>query len=372
MRNPSLDIDLDALGANYRRFQGGGAEIAAVVKCDAYGLGAPRVAQRLYDREGCRTFFVAYSEEGAELRQGLGGRDADIVVFNGPFAETISLYRAHRLIPTINTLEQASLWANSAPGAPAALHVDTGMNRLGLAGADIGVAAAIPSLVIALVMSHLACASETDHPMTERQRRQFEAAAQSFPKARRSLSASGGALMGERFAFDLVRAGVGLYGVGPQDAPDASLATVATLSAPVLQVRRAAAGETVGYGASQTLARDSRLAAVSLGYGDGYPRAASGRGHAVLNGALCPIIGRVSMDLIVLDATDAPVPAIGDRAEFFGPRLPIEAAAAAAGTIGYELLTGVGGLARPRPGLGGRVVRRYVEAHGRDGAARET
>jgi alanine racemase len=159
----------------------------------------------------------------------------------------------------------------------------------------------------------------------------------------------------------MVRFGVGLYGVNPHDAGPSVSAPVARLTAPVIETHGAKKGETVGYGATFVAGRDTRLATVSLGYGDGYPRAASGRGRALLNGVLVPIAGRVSMDLIVLDVTDAErAPAVGDRAEFFGPALSIDDAASACGTIGYELLTGVGGLARPRRGLGGRVERRYL------------
>jgi len=364
--NPRLDIDLSAVAANYRRLAAAApaAEPAAVVKCDAYGLGATPVARTLIAEAGCRTFFVAYSEEGAALRSALGDEPA-IYVFNGPFPETIAVHRAHRLTPVLNSLEQARLWAEAAPGAPAALHVDTGMNRLGLPANDVAAARSIGKLGVTLVMSHLACASDETKAMNERQRRDFEEAAALFPSAKRSLSSSGGALFGARYAYDMVRLGVGLYGVNPHDAPVSGLSPVATLTAPVIQTRDIAAGETVGYGATFKAPRRMRLATVSLGYGDGFPRSASNKGIALIAGAPCPIVGRVSMDLIVLDATTAPTSlAVGDRAEFFGPALSIDDQAARCGTIGYELLTAIGGLSRPRgPGaLGGRVERRYFFA----------
>jgi alanine racemase len=364
--NPRLDIDLAAIAANFQRLASAtpSAEPAAVVKCDAYGLGAAPVSRTLAAETSCRTFFVAYSEEGAALRAALGEGPA-IFVFNGPFAETVTAYRTHKLTPVLNSLEQARLWLEAASDIPAALHIDTGMNRLGLPLADVAAARSLRGLNISLVMSHLACASNATDAMNERQRRDFEEAASLFPDARRSLSSSGGALMGARYGFDMVRLGVGLYGVNPHDKAVSDLSPVATLTAPVIQTREIAGGETVGYGATFKAPRRTRLATVSLGYGDGFPRSGSNRGAAMLGGALCPILGRVSMDLIVLDvtATKEP-PSIGDRAEFFGAALSIDDQAARCGTIGYELLTAIGGLsgARGIGALGGRVERRYLFA----------
>lgn len=364
--NPLLEIDLAAIAANYRLLAAAasGAEPAAVVKCNAYGLGAAAVARMLAAEVGCRSFFVAYSEEGASLRASLGD-GPEIFVFNGPFAETVDSYRTHRLTPVLNSLEQARLWVEAAPGVGAALHIDTGMNRLGLPLGDVAAAHAIRDLTITLAMSHLACASDPTDTTNERQRRDFEEAATLFPSARRSLSSSGGALFGARYAFDMVRLGVGLYGVEPHDLGANGLAPVATLTAPVIQIREVPGGATVGYGATFKTQRRTRLATVSLGYGDGFPRSGSNSGCAIVGGALCPIVGRVSMDLIVLDVTTVPeVPTVGDRAEFFGKALPIDKQAARCGTIGYELLTAIGGLSGPRghSALGGRVERRYLFA----------
>lgn len=360
--NPRLDIDLAAIAANYRRLASAApaAEPAAVVKCDAYGLGAAAVARTLIAEAGCRTFFVAYSEEGAALRPAIGP-DPDIYVFNGPFPGTVAAHRAHRLTPVLNSIEQAQLWASAAPGAPAALHVDTGINRLGLPLTEVSAARSIAGLAVGVVMSHLACASDAASAMNERQRRDFEEAAALFPGARRSLSSSGGALLGARYGYDMLRLGVGLYGVNPHDAPVEGIACVATLTAPVIQMREIAAGDSVGYGASFTAKRPTRLATAALGYGDGFPRAGSNAARAFLGGAVCPVAGRVSMDLIVIDITDAPrAVMVGDRAEFFGKRLLIDEQATRCGTIGYELLTGVGGLSRTAAGLGVRVERRYL------------
>lgn len=365
--NPVLEVDLAALCANYRAMAAAvpRATPAAVVKCDAYGLGAAAVATALKEKENCRSFFVAYPEEGAELRSAIGG-DADIYVFNGPFDETLAAHRAFALTPVLNSLEQAALWAREMPGKSAAVHFDTGMHRLGLSLADLDRVRAVSGLNIAVVMSHLACASDPKNPMNARQKEDFVAVAKLFPNARKSLSSSGAALIGPAFGFDLVRLGVGLYGVNPHDSGPSPARPVARLTAPVIQVHAMNAGETVGYGATFSAARRSVLATVALGYGDGFPRSGSNRASALLGGILCPVAGRVSMDLIVLDATAAGrTPKIGDVAEFFGPGLSIDGAAATCGTIGYELLTTIGGLARPRAagnraGLGGRLRRRYL------------
>ncbi len=351
---PTVDIDLDGVCANYRMLSGvaGRAKTAAVVKCDGYGLGAGPISRALAAREKCRTFFVAYPHEGAALRMAIQdvARDVVIHVFNGPERENIEAFRAHALTPVLNTLAQAALWSHERPETPAALHVDTGMNRLGAPASELEAIAAL-GLKLDLVMSHLACASEANNAMNERQRIAFEKAAALFPGAARSLAASGGALLGPAYHYEMIRPGVALYGVSPFDAPDPRIRAVATLTAPVVQVRDVKAGETAGYGATKRFDAATRLATVALGYGDGFPRAGGNRASAWLGGGRCAVAGRVSTDLIILDVSKAPQPVeIGDRAEFFGPRLPIEAAAAACGTLGYELLTG----------LGGRVVRRYL------------
>ncbi|MBB5519866.1 alanine racemase [Amphiplicatus metriothermophilus] len=352
---PLVEIDLDALCANFRTLAAAsaGATPAAVVKCDGYGLGAAPVAQALAIQEKCRTFFVAYPHEGARLRAALArcAPHATIYVFNGPHEETLAAFDAHRLIPVVNSLEQARLWARARPGAPAALHADTGMNRLGAPAYELDDIAALDGLSVVLVLSHLACSSDPPHEMNPRQRALFEKAAARFPGAARSLAASSGALLPASYHFELTRLGVGLYGVSPLDIPDGRIAPVARLTAPVIQLRNVAAGESVGYARAHVFDAPRRLATLALGYGDGLPRIIGDRGAAFLGGARCPIVGRVSMDLAVLDVTEAPEPVrLGDRAELFGPRLPIEETAAACMTIGYELLTS----------LGGRVPRRYL------------
>lgn len=352
---PTVEIDLDALCANYRMLAGAApaAEAAAAVKCDAYGLGAAPVAQALAISEHCRTFFVAYPEEGADLRAALAeaAPTAAIYVFNGPHAETLDLFAAHRLRPILNSLDQAKLWAAAQPNAAAGLHIDTGMNRLGAPYTDLPAIAGLKGLALDLVMSHLACSSAPSHEKNARQRAAFEKAAAFFPGVKKSLAASSGALLPAEYHYDLTRLGIGLYGASPIDERDGRIRAVARLTAPVAQLREAKPGETVGYGATHAFAAPRRLAVVHLGYGDGFPRIGGNRAKAFLGGAACPVVGRVSMDYIALDVTEAPNPVgLGDRAEFFGPNHLIEEAAAACSTIPYELLTG----------LGGRVLRRYL------------
>lgn len=341
---PTIEIDLEALCANYRHLKSRahGAECAPVVKCDAYGLGAAEVSRALA-REGARTFFVTYVAEGAVVRAALKGMapDAAIYVFNGIGAAAPAECAAAGLVPVLNSLAEARRWA-AAGGGAAALHVDTGMNRLGADPSEVDAIAKIEGLAIDLVISHLACASEPDHPMNERQRLAFEAAAARFPNARRSLAASGGTFMSERFHYDVVRPGIALYGASPFDEPVAGLKPVARLTAPILQIRDIAAGATIGYGATFAAPRAMRVATIALGYGDGFLRAAGNRGRAFVGGALRPVLGRVSMDLTVLDVTGLAALRLGERAELFGPSHPIENAARDAGTIAYELLTQLG------------------------------
>ncbi len=352
---PSIDIDLSALAANFRALAAAtpGAAPAGVVKCDAYGLGLAPVARTLALKENCAHFFVAYAETGATLRAALADAapKAEIFIFNGPGEEALAEYHASRLTPVINTLEQAVLWASAFPGAPAALHVDTGMNRLGLIPADIDALLAIKGLNIDLIMSHFACASTPGAAMLAQQHAAFDEIARHFPGARKSLASTGGALISKDYGYDLTRLGVGLYGVGPFGDPHTDIGPVATLSAPVIQRRTVKAGDSVGYDATRRFDAPAQLATLALGYGDGFPRAGSNKAQVFLGGALCPVVGIVSMDLIVVDVTAAPAPvAVGDRAELFGPSLPIETAARACGTIGYELLTS----------LGARIDRRYL------------
>lgn len=347
-----LTIDLDAIVANWRAFDraGAGAVCAAVVKADAYGLGAGPVTRALAGA-GCANFFVAHLEEAITVRKALGPGQR-IFVLNGALAHEEDDLLAGELIPVLNDPDQIRRWAMLGEGAPAAIHLDTGMNRLGVAPEDWDAAAeAAESINLALVMSHLACASEPQNPMNARQRSAFARAAAGFPPAPLSLAASAGALLGTEFAFDMIRPGIGLYGGSPFDDATTDLRPVVTLEAPILQVRDAGPGDTVGYGASWQADRARRIATIAWGYADGYLRSASSRGFAMLAGQACPVVGRVSMDLVTLDVTAAgPAAQPGALVELLGPSAPLDAQAQAAQTIPYELLTR----------LGARAVRRWV------------
>jgi alanine racemase len=355
-----LIVDLDALAANFAHLRAlsGHAETAPVVKADAYGLGVGPVARRLW-AEGARSFFVARVSEGEALRRLLpdGGSGARIYVLDGCTAGAGPRLEAAELIPVLNSLPQIEEWAAHARGRrrrlAAALHIDTGLNRLGLRLDEAqGLAQArdrLQDLALELVISHLACGEDADNPMNARQAATFAEAAALFPGARRSLANSAGVLLGDGYRQDLTRPGVALYGGGPLGRPDPAFRAVATLEAPILQVRNVRPGESVGYGATYTADEPLRIAVIAAGYADGVLRAGSPRGYGWLNGAACAFVGRISMDLIALDVTSCEATP-GDRVELFGLNRALDEAAAAAGSIAYELLTRVGP----------RVARQYV------------
>lgn len=355
-----LTVDLGAVVSNWRslRAAAGSAECAAVVKADAYGLGAAEVSSAL-EAAGCRTFFVAHLEEGAALRRVLAA-ESRIFVLNGTPRRTEADFVARNLIPVVNTRGELSRWRDHARAAakrlPVALQVDSGMSRLGLSGADAEAIAAEPSafdgLAVQLVLSHLACADEPEHSASETQKAAFDRLCSMLPAAPASLANSPGIFLGPGFHLDLVRPGAALYGINPTPhAANNPMRDVVGLSARVVQLREVEAETGVGYGHSACTLRPSRLATVSLGYADGWPRNAAMA--AFFRGRRLPFIGRVSMDSIVLDATDCPEPpGEGDFVELIGPGQSVDDVAAAAGTIGYEILTR----------LGHRFHRRYLAA----------
>lgn len=341
-----LTIDLSAIVHNWQALHAlaHGAEVAAVVKADAYGHGAVRVAPALA-RAGCRTFFTASVPEAVIVREAAGA-GPDILVLHGTGEAEAPLALRHRLVPVINTLSQLRDWhrLGLAETGPAVLHFDTGMNRLGLRPEDLpAVRQMMDGAEVGLVMSHLACADEPGHPMNASQRDDFLGLAAAWPAARRSLASSAGMAL-EGCRFDLVRPGIALYGGGgPLPLGGERLRPGMCLEAPILSVFMAPKGASTGYGASRRFGRHHRLATIALGYADGLPRALSNHGFALVGGQRCRMVGRVSMDLVTLDVTDLECPvAPGMMVEIFGPHASIEAQAAEAGTLGYELMTGVG------------------------------
>lgn len=346
MATATLTIDLDAIAANWRaldRLSGAGVQTAAVVKADAYGLGVTRVARALA-ATGARRFFVAAAEEGAAVRQALGP-GPQISVLSGHMAGDTEMIQDLDLTPMLNGLDQITRHLESLPGHPFGVQLDTGMNRLGVELLEWQAVA--PILVEAgpeLLMSHLACADEPDHPLNEVQLRNFHAMTDGTGLPR-SLAATGGILLGPRYHFDLTRPGVGLYGGRPYDAAIPAV----TLSLPVIQTREVEVGEAVGYGCTWVADRPSVIATVAAGYADGLPRTLSGKATLWDGDTPCPLIGRVSMDMITVDITD--LPEIPRALDILGPNQPVDALADVAGTIGYELLTA----------LGQRYTRRYQE-----------
>lgn len=346
-----LTVDLDALAANYATLkrEAGGAEVAPVVKADAYGLGAEAVSARLW-AEGARRFFVARLAEGERLRRQLGDlRSTVIYVLDGCTEAAAAHLQAADLTPVLNSPEQIERW-RAVGGRPSALMVDTGLNRLGLTAEEAqALAATVPAVEV--VMSHLACADQPTHPMNRQQRDRFLALAGLFPGAQRSLAASDGLFLGPDFAFNMVRTGVCLYGGGPEGRPDPRIQPVATFEAPILQIRTLQPGDTVGYGAAFTATQEMQVAIAAAGYADGVLRAAFPKAYGSVAGRPSPVIGRISMDLTLFDVTGCPDARPGEMIEIIGPNAPVDLAAQAAGTIAYELLTRIGART-PRTYLG--------------------
>lgn len=347
-----LTIDLPAIQANYRRLQDelGETACAAVVKADAYGLGAERVAPALA-AAGATTFFVAQLEEGITLHPVVPG--AAIYVLNGLGTGTPEDMRAHDLCPVLNTLEEIERWDAAARAVgralPAAIHIDTGMNRLGLPRQELDRLAQEPARLagvdVRFLMSHLACAEEPGHTLNRSQLRAFAAARARLPAAPASLANSSGIFLGADYHFDLARPGVALYGVNPTPGAPSPMRQVLRLQARILQVREIDATRTVGYGATRRVEKGTRVATLAAGYADGYLRSLSNNGSAWIGARRLPVLGRVSMDLITVDVSGLPPDTVrpGGFADLIGPHYDIDALAADAGSIGYELLTALGG-----------------------------
>lgn len=342
-----LEVDLDAVAYNHDVLvrEAAGAEVAPVVKADGYGLGAVEVARRLWSA-GARSFFVARLTEGEALRTGLGSeRPATIYVLDGLTSGTAQRLMAARLTPALTTLPQiadasAAAVASGRP-LPVAVHVDTGMNRQGLTPQEAhAVAQAVDrlrGLDVQLVMSHLGSAAEPADPRNGRQLEGFRAVRALFPEARASLAASAGIFLGQDYRFDLVRPGVSLYGGGPLEQPDARLKAVATLSAPILDVRTLQAGERLGYGASVAVQRPTRIAIVAAGYADGLMRSGKDGGYAWFAGSRRRLL-IVNMDILAIDLGEAEARP-GDWVELLGPNALLDDYATAAGTVAHEVLT---------------------------------
>ena len=349
----TLTVDLDAVVANWRRIGArvGNAAVAGVVKADAYGLGLAQVGPALH-RAGCRDFFVARLDEGRRLRAAMPAPDAVIHVLDGFKADAAEAFIADNLRPVLNDLGQVEAYAALAKREgrklAAALHVDTGMNRLGLPTGDAETLAAEPArlagLELTLVMSHLVASEEAANPINSRQIAAFAKVRARFPGVRASLANSSGVFLGPECHLDLVRPGVALYGGNPLPGQPNPMVQTIELTAEIVQVRSIDRGESVGYGATHIAASPARIATVPVGYADGYPRSLSRRGTALVHGVRVPVVGRVSMDLITLDVT-ALAPEVarpGTSVTLLGGALDVDTVGETAGTISYEVLTRLG------------------------------
>jgi alanine racemase len=332
-----LTIDLKAIQRNWSALDALSAdtvETGAVVKADGYGLSARKVATHLAE-SGVQTFFVATAEEGAEIR-GAVGDNADIFVFSGHMPQDTTLLKTHGLIAVLNAPEQVTRHFSDAAGYPFGVQLDTGMSRLGMEPGDWQ--ALSTELMLAgprLVMSHMACADDADHPMNAQQLRAFHDLTDGIA-SRRSLSATGGILLGPEYHFEVTRPGIGLYGGFPFE----TAKTVVQLDVPVIQTRVVQPFQTVGYGCTWDAKVESCIATIAAGYADGLIRAMGGKAQVFAGTTPCPVVGRVSMDLITVDVTG--LDQVPDHLTVLGPDQSIDDLAGAADTIGYEILTSLG------------------------------
>lgn len=347
-----LHIDLDALVANWRMIacHAAGAECGAVIKANGYGLGDVAVARALA-RAGARSFFVADIEAGVRVRQALP--DARVIILHGVPAGTETGLSNLRLTPALNSLGDIERWraqaARIGSRLPGFIHIDTGMNRLGMPTLELDrLCNDYPTLLAGLDvqgwMSHLACADDPHNPLTALQRDRFRAALARLPAAPASLSNSAGIFHGADYHFDLVRPGIALYGPNPAPWLPNPMRPVIRLLARIIQVRDVEPGMSVGYDATHKVTWPGKVAALGMGYADGYPWSLAGKGHVMIGGHQAPIIGRVSMDLLTADVSAVPDAAlqVGGWAEVIGAHRDVDQVAAEAGTIGYEILTRLG------------------------------
>lgn len=346
MSTATLSIDLDAIAANWRaldKASASGVQTAAVVKADAYGLGIARVARALA-QAGARRFFVAVAEEGATLRQVLGP-GPQICILSGHMGGDTDMIGDLDLTPMLNSLDQVTRHLESLPGHAFGVQLDTGMNRLGMEEAEWeAIAPFVLEAGPELLMSHLACADDPDHGLNETQLASFLAMTNGTGVPR-SLAATGGILLGPKYHFDLTRPGIGLFGGRPYEAARPAV----TLSLPVIQTRDVAPGEAVGYSCAWIAEAPAVVATVAAGYADGLPRTLSNNAVLWDGDTPCPLIGRVSMDLITVDISH--LPQVPRTLDIIGPNQSIDDLADIAGTIGYEILTS----------LSNRYIRRYYE-----------
>jgi len=352
----TLTIDLGGLRSNYLQLKSlcHPAACGAAIKGNAYGIGHVEAA-RILERAGCRHFFVAQLSEAAAVRPVVP--DADIYVLNGIPTGGAAHFVDLDVRPVLGSLEEFAEWSalcrDRNQKLPAAIHLDTGMNRLGLRRRDVEMVARSPELCAqfecSLVMSHLACSDLPDHPMNRAQASLFDVMRAQLPEAPASIANSAGVLNGKAYHYDLIRPGIALYGGNPIPAQPNPMARVVALETSVIQVREVPVGETVGYGATWCAKRASRIALLPVGYFDGYFRSLSrtndyGDAGVYIDDKFAPLAGRVSMDTIAVDVTDIASGKVrrGTRVELLGPNIGVDDVAQWSGTISYEVLTSLG------------------------------
>ncbi|MES2073108.1 MAG: alanine racemase [Pseudomonadota bacterium] len=347
-----LTIDLNAIRNNYRLLRGklGSAQCGAAVKADAYGLGATRISEMLF-QEGCRHFFVAHLEEAIILRPHLP-EAASIYVMHGSPVGYEAEFLEHRCIPVLNSCQQILAWRQLAEqrqaALPAIIQLDTGMSRMGMSAQEVQAWLADPDFIAGIdlqyLMSHLACAENQQHPMNRQQLQAFQALRKQLPKCGASLANSSGIFLGPDFHFDLVRPGAALYGLTPVAGEANPLQSVAHLQGKIIQTREIAAGAGVGYSLTYRSTQTRRIATVAVGYADGWLRSLSNRGLAWIGDKQVPLVGNVSMDTITLDVSDVALELLypGALVDLISTRNTADQVAERAGTIGYEILTSLG------------------------------
>jgi alanine racemase len=346
-----ITIDLDALTENYHycRDSLAPAACAAVVKANAYGLGLGRIAPALH-HAGCQQFFTATHREGVTLRSHLP--NIDIYVFEGVTQQSKAAFLENELVPVLITPAQAATWADAARSLkkplPCIFHIDTGMTRLGFGQRELELFlekdADFQWLEFCYIMTHLACADDTGSRMVREQLQLFDKLRRLLPDAPTSIGNSAGSLLGSDSAGDLARAGIALFGGNPYLGQAPPVRSVLRIQSRILQLRDITKPTPVGYGATYTAPAGTRIATVGTGYADGYPWSLSNRGVASIGGHRVPVVGRVSMDLITLDVTGLPDELVqpGSLVDLIGPEISLEEVAELAGTINYEILTGLG------------------------------
>lgn len=357
-----LTIDLNAIVRNYKRLQhmSAPAECGAVMKSDAYSLGIIPIGRALA-QSGCKTFFVGHVDEGIKLRMALP--DVRIIVMHGLSAESVAACYQANLVPVLNSMTEIEIWSHFIRACdqgkrPAIIHLDTGMNRLGLGADELPFLydnlQILEPLDLHAWMTHLACAPQADHPMNREQREKLLSYLKPLPKAPITMSATMGLFLGDEFLFDLTRPGGGLYGIYPRHLREnPPFEPVITLEARVLQVRDVKKGDVVGYGSTYRFDRDSRVATLAMGYYDGYLRSLSNQGYVYVKDYRAPIVGIVSMDLVTVDVTDIPPELVykGGMMEMMGMNHTCVDVAIEAGSHAHQVLTN----------LSPRYERRYIE-----------